>query len=104
MYGTLVFPTKIAPAFFSFSTTSASRFAKLFLNLCTPHVVGCPAISKASLIVTGMPWSGPKMVPLASFLSASLAVIRAFSKSRKITAFILISKVLIRSIAFFTTS
>ena len=71
--GTLVFPTVIAPASRSRSTTSSLSAGTLSANSGEPKVVRIPAVRWVSLWATGRPCSGPSGPPLAWRSSADRA-------------------------------
>jgi hypothetical protein len=98
MKGTLVFPSRTAPAAFKRSTAGASASARKPLKAGFPQVLGSPATSMDSLTVNGSPSSGNRS-PAASASSARAAATRARSKSRTTTALIGPSPASIRSMA-----
>src|SRR3954447_16538258 len=61
--GTLVRPTKMAPAFRHWMTHGLSSLGTLSLKAPTPLVVGRPATSTLIFSVTGTPCSGPSGAP-----------------------------------------
>ena len=71
MKATFVVPTTIAPALMRRRTTVASMSATASAQSGLPQVVGRPATWKASLTVTGSPWSGPRGVRWASAAAAA---------------------------------
>jgi hypothetical protein len=55
----------MAPASRRRCTVTASTFAGLFWRARIPSVASVPVTSMFSLIVTGIPWSGPRTAPRA---------------------------------------
>ena len=78
--GTLVLPRSTAPACSTAAASGLSRSARARARAGTPEVVGRPATSMASLMVTGSPWSNPGTAPRARAASARRAASRADSK------------------------
>src|SRR4051794_13972399 len=61
----LSFATSTAPESCKRFTTAASTLGMRFLNGSAPYVVGIHAVSRRSFAPHGMPWSGPRYLPLA---------------------------------------
>jgi hypothetical protein len=77
--GTLVRPTKMAPARRRLATTAESAGAMVPARAGRPLGVGWPSTSRFCLIVTGTPWSGPRGAPAARASSAASAAAMADS-------------------------
>src|SRR6185369_7565259 len=71
--GTLVFPSRIAPAAFSRAATVLSACGTCPASGGWPAVVRRPCVSKQSFNVNGTPCSGPQGCPRASAASAARA-------------------------------
>ena len=77
--GTLVRPTKMAPARRRLATTAESAGAMVPARAGRPFGVGWPSTSRFCLMVTGTPWSGPSGAPAARASSAATAAAMAAS-------------------------